>query len=115
MLDSDWWTTRELSLSTAHLSDNVHKPCFHFKMANIMMKTQQDKMALIFLIVDVFGNLNMQIYVGFFSSECTDVIGFSFRHIVQTLSVKYTLVHCEKTFADYFSPITFKLNTGKKF
>ena len=47
--------------SVAHLCNNVVVPRFPFKMANIMIKTQQDKMAFIFLIVDVFGSLNMEI------------------------------------------------------
>ena len=45
---------------------------FRFKMADIiMMKIQQDKMDLIFLIVGVFGSLNIQIEsVGVFSVSC---------------------------------------------
>ena len=34
---------------------------FCFKMTDIMMKIQQAKMALIFLIVDVFGNIKLEI------------------------------------------------------
>ena len=37
----------------------VFMPRFHFKVANIMTKTQQCKMALLFLIVGVFVSLNM--------------------------------------------------------
>ena len=50
-----------------------------------MMKTQNDKMALIFLIVDVFESLNMQIDV-FLSSESAGVFLFSFECIVKELS-----------------------------
>ena len=42
-------------------------------------------MDLIFLIVDVFGNLNME-RDAFCSSESTGVIVFSFVHIVKKLS-----------------------------
>ena len=52
-----------------------------------MMKMQLDKMALIFLFVDGFGSLNMQIDT-IFSSKSTDVTSFAFRHIVKKLSAK---------------------------
>ena len=51
------------------------------------MKNQQDKMALIFLIVDGFGSLNMQID-SVFSSESAGVIVFLFGSIVKNLSSK---------------------------
>ena len=107
MLDSDWWTTRELSLSTAHLSDNVHKPCFHFKMANIMMKTQQDKMALMFLIVEVCGSLNMYTEA-VVSSEATGVISWltikklSAKKYFCTVLKTTVLDNCKLFFRDNF-------------
>ena len=55
------------------------QPRFHFKMADIMMKVQLDKMALIILIWDVFGSLNMQIDA-VFSSESAGVNSVSFEH-----------------------------------
>ena len=55
-------------------------------MANIMKKTQ-DKMALIFLIVDGFGCLNIQID-SVFTDNSAGVIGFLFRRLVKTLSAK---------------------------
>ena len=49
-------------------------------MANIMMKLQQDKMPLIFLIVDVSESLNKEIDA-FFSSDSAGVLIFSLWHI----------------------------------
>ena len=44
-------------------------------MADIMMKNQQDKMAIILLILDVFGSLNIQIDA-VFSNESAGVLVF---------------------------------------
>ena len=83
MLESDWLRARQhFTLSPA--SSKFTTPHFHFKMANIMMKIQQDKMALIFLIMDIFGSLNMEIEVAF-SSESTIVFDFSFGCIDKKL------------------------------
>ena len=57
------------------------------------MKIQQDKIASIFLIVDVFGSLNMQVGACF-PNKPTGVFSCSFRHSVGSIS-KNTLVHCE--------------------
>ena len=53
------------------------RPRFRLKMADIMKKKQQNKMALTFLIVDGFGHLNMQID-SVLSGESVDVIVFLF-------------------------------------
>ena len=53
-------------------------------MADIMMKIQQDKMVLIFIIVNVFGSLNMQIDA-MFPIKSAGVIVFSFRPPVKML------------------------------
>ena len=58
-------------------------------MADIMKNTR-DKMALIFLIEDGFGSLNVQID-SVFSGESAGVIVFLFRCIVKKLSPKK---HC---------------------
>ena len=63
------------------------RPRFHFKMADIMMKIQQDKMALIFLTVDAFGSLNIQIEL-VLSRKSAGVFSFTFGYIVQKLSAK---------------------------
>ena len=49
----------------------------------------------------------------FFPSEPTGVFVFFIGCLVQKLSAKQTLGHCEDTFTDCFSPITFKLDAGK--
>ena len=51
------------------------------------MKMQRDKIALIFLFVDGFESINMQID-SLFSSESTGAIGFAFGHIVKKLPAK---------------------------
>ena len=61
--------------------------------AHEMKKTQQDKMALIFLIVDRFGSLNMHID-SVFSSDSAGVIGVLFGCTVQTLSAKRNCCIC---------------------
>ena len=72
-------------------TNDFAQPHFHFKMADIMKKTQ-DKMALIILIVDGFGSLHKQIDSGFFPGKSAGVIFFSiFRCIVKKLSAKK---HC---------------------
>ena len=86
-------------------------------MADIMMKMQLDKMATIILIWDVFGHLNIQIDA-VLSSASIGVIGFTFKHkITKVLSTKVTQLsklHFS-TSADWFSPITFKLDVGQTF
>ena len=62
-------------------------PYFDFMIANIMMIIQQDKMALMFLIVNIFGSLNMQIDAVRFSKS-TGVFSFPVRNTVQKLSAK---------------------------
>ena len=60
-------------------------------MADMMMKIQQDNLALIFLIVNIFGSLNIEMQ--FFSRESTGVFSFSCRHTVRELYTdKNTLV-----------------------
>ena len=58
ILESDWLTAGDIH-SVVRLCSNVPLPCFHCKMADIKMKTQRDKMTLIFLIVELFGSLNI--------------------------------------------------------
>ena len=53
-------------------------------MTDFMMKMQLDKIALIILILDVFGSLNMQIDPGF-SSKSTGIISCIFECIVKKL------------------------------
>ena len=65
-------------------ANNVTRPRIHFKIVDIVMKKQQEKMALIFFIVDVFGRLNMEIY-SVFSRKSAGEFGFSFRCIVKKL------------------------------
>ena len=55
-------------------------------MADIIMKIQ-DKMALIVLMLNVFGSLNMQIEA-IFPSESACVFSFSFQQIVKKLLAK---------------------------
>ena len=52
-----------------------------------MMKSQQDKMALIFLIADVFGCVYMDV-VAFCSSKSAGVFGFSLGCTVKKLLAK---------------------------
>ena len=84
------------------------------------MKKTQDKMALIFLIVDGFGSLNVQIDSDF-SDESACVIVFLFGWTVKKLLVKKhcpIFVHinmCGYLLANCFLPITFKLYVRKKF
>ena len=71
-------------------------------------------MYLIFLIVAVFGCLNMERDAVCYS-ESAGLFSFSLGHTVKKLLAKYTLVNYEDTFADSFLPITFKLDVEKKF
>ena len=77
--------------SFSHSAESIvyTQPRFHLKMANIRMKIQQNKMDLIFSIVDVLGSLTMQIDA-LFSSKSAGVFGFSFGHTctVKKLSAK---------------------------
>ena len=52
-----------------------------------MMKTQQDKMSLIFLIMDVLQRLNVEIGE-VFSDTSIGVFDFSFINLVKKLSAK---------------------------
>ena len=53
---------RAPTLFSHSAESNVYaQPHFRFKMTDTIMTIQQDKMALIFLILDVFGSLNIQI------------------------------------------------------
>ena len=54
------------------------RPHYHCKMADIIKKTKQDKMALILLIVDGFQSLNKQKKNQPFTAEYTGVIDFLF-------------------------------------
>ena len=87
-------------------------------MADIIMKIQQDNMALLFLIVEVFGSLYTQIHAAF-SSESTGVFSYSCQCRVKKLSAKNIGTLKRRMFfftsADGFSPITFKLDFKKKF
>ena len=65
------------SFSHSAESSDFARPRFHLKMAEIMMKMQLDKMGVIFLFVDRFGSLNVQIDTVLFS-ESTAIIGFAF-------------------------------------
>ena len=91
------------------------RPSFGFKIANIMMKMQWDKMALIILILDVFASSNLQMD-SVFSRKSAGVIMLSFRCIVKKLLAKQfdavvnsTLLHIGRLFSDD----TFKLDTRK--
>ena len=80
------------------------------------MKKTQDKMALIFLIVNGLGSLNIQIESACFI-ESAGVIGVLFRRIVKKLSSKTIVpfVHFHSyPLADRFMPIAFKLDIKKK-
>ena len=89
----------------------------YFKMANIMMKMQLDKMALIFLILGMCGSFYIQIDA-VCSSKPLVYSFFSFGRLVKKLSAKNVLAfmhtNCH-TFKDHFSQITFKLDIRKTF
>ena len=52
-------------------------------MASIIMKIQQDKLAVIFLIMNVLGHLNMQINADVSSESTGGVFDLSFARIVK--------------------------------
>ena len=66
ILHSDWLRQYQPRFHTVQNQVFMHGLVFHFEMAEIMMKIQQDKIVIIFLIVDILGNLNIQIHAGFF-------------------------------------------------
>ena len=71
------------SFSQSAKTSDFAWPRFHFKMDDIMKKTQ-DKMALQFLIVDGFGCINMHInWVS--PGKSADIIEFLFWCIIKML------------------------------
>ena len=80
-----WLTARQhLTMSPTSII-MLPSPHFCFKIANIIAKVLQENMPLIFLIVDVFGSLNMELGA-VYSSESAGVSAFSFRCIVKGLA-----------------------------